>query len=254
MIRKLWACAVLATAMSGSTVSACENGRVYAFQLSKPDQVRTKDLIIEDEDQLAFASRVSKATPVERAGLKRSQRSELRETTASVAARNPGQNCYSIDFLVSRKSSTPARGEKRARLTIMQFHQEDGRAALFFNIDPDGTLYAQFGPTVGKRRHVLVRDFDRFFGKWVSLRVKAHWSNGDDALTAVWIDLPNGPERLVLLDRGHNMDDGPIYQKLGVYRSFLERDPKFQDMQVRVRYRNIVRNGVTSHFDARKGR
>lgn len=220
----------------------------YEFILSKPGQLRAKDLIVQDEQKLAFAARVSRATPLERDGKKRNQRSELRETPASAKATPQGWVCYAFDMQISQRSDVPNRKRNRAKLTLAQFHHEDGPGVLFVNIDPDGALYAEFGDAVGKRRYVLAPNLRPYFGQWITIKLAQRWSSGHDARSVIWIELPDGPPYLAMWDQGRNKLDGQVYQKLGTYRSFIERDPTFRKEQVRVEYRDISRNGAVATF------
>ncbi len=245
------------TAAFGAEPPACfapsQSAPAFAFEISKPDQVSRDEIQKRKVDQngLDFLGQVHAGTAFERAGAKRSQRSEIKETfESSQISRNAEWLCYEFSFKIPNGTAVPARERngKRAKLTIAQFHQErvgiqTGSAVLFFDIDPRGRLITQTGNRLGSRSSVLLK---KAIGLWVDVRVAARWSKDRKrGRTIIWVREPSKGEafQLKLDESRKNATTGHVYQKLGPYRSFLERDPGFAETQVVVQYDGVRRNG-----------
>lgn len=229
----------------------------FEFQLSKASQVKRGEVEAKRSDGrgLDFTSTVSADTIVEKSGRKRSQRSEIRETVqSSVVSRSDDWQCYEFSLMVPDGTIPPGKGRngKRAKLTVAQFHQErtgtvSPSAVIFFDIDPRGHLLFEFSERLGSRKKVIAKNI---LGRWLEIRVAARWSTKrKEGRTQVWIRERGDRDFDLVIDaKGKNSTTGHVYQKLGAYRSFIERDRQFADSEVTVHYSNVRRNGRPATF------
>ena len=234
-----------------------ESAPGFGFQLSKAAQIRSGEVDAKRSDRrgLDFTSTVSADTIVEKSGRKRSHRSEIRETVqSSVVTRGDEWQCYEFSLMVAEGSALPARERngKRAKLTVAQFHQErtgavSPSAVIFFDVDPRGHLLFEFSERLGSRKKVLVKNI---LGRWLEIRVAARWSTKrGEGRTQVWIRERGDSHFDKVIDaKGKNSTTGHVYQKLGAYRSFIERDTQFASREVTVHYSNVRRNGRPATF------
>lgn len=251
-----------AACFAAATASAAEppqcfdgagsNPNGYEFQISKANEVGRGEIEIQRSDSrgLDFVSEVSANTVVETSGRKRSHRSELRETSlSSRASRGNEWQCYEFALMLPKDTKLPRqeRNGKRAKLTVAQFHQErtgsvSPSAVIFFDLDPRGHLLFEFSERLGSRKKILAKNV---LGRWLEIRVAARWSTKRrEGRTQVWIrERGEKAFRLVIDAKGRNSTTGHVYQKLGAYRSFIERDRSFAERTVQVHYSNIRRNG-----------
>ncbi len=237
--------------------AAGENPTGFEFQVSKADEVSPGEIDIKRSDAqgLDFTSSVSPATIVETSGRKKSQRSELRETVQSSSiTRGLDWQCYAFSLMVPEDTALPRkeRDGKRAKLTVAQFHQErtgsvPPSAVIFFDVDPRGHLLFEFSERLGAKRKILTKNVR---GRWLDVRIAARWSTKRrEGRTLVWVR-ERGEEAFesVIDVKGRNSTTGHVYQKLGAYRSFIERDKEFAETAVQVHYSNISRNGRPATF------
>lgn len=227
----------------------------YEFTLSKASQVDPSDIVLlRKGHELTLASRVSSGTPIETRGSKISQRSEIRETReSSSVTRKADWICYAFAFIVTDTSSVPNVGEKRAKLSLAQFHQEPvkkarARPALLFELTPERKLELVFGAGLGGATHILVADDEDLFGKWWRIEIAARWSKKDRGGLMVWLGPLDAEPTLRFSKAGKNTTTGHVYQKLGAYRSFLERDPELLNGPSEIKYQDISRNGVPARI------
>ncbi len=237
--------------------SGSDEAMPFEFQLSKPKQIRTGEIDAKRSDGMGldFVSTVSAETIVEKSGRKQSHRSEIRETAQSSAiTREPEWQCYEFALMLPDQTALPGKGRdgKRTKLTVAQFHQErtgsiSPSALFFFDVDPRGRLVFEFSERLGAKKKTLAKNI---LGRWFEIRVAARWSTKrKEGRTLVWIrERGTDDFRLMVDAKGRNSTTGHVYQKLGAYRSFIERDKDFAQSEVQVHYSNIRRNGRPATF------
>lgn len=238
----------------------------FEFTTSKQSQVAPGEVKVEPtsyRDSFTLTATVSSSTAREVSGTKESQRSEILETYDSGAAPTMGTwLCYGWTMSLAPDLTLPASGSPRAKLTLAQFHQtstQNGKepAVLFIDLDPDGNLVALFNDPVGRRSTVLVPGGSSkkdTLGKDWEISLAAKWSTGSDGRVIIMLREKNkGVPVEVMSDTGQNATAGYVYQKLGVYRHNIERDPALARSTISVPYSDISRNGVKAAFRGLSG-
>lgn len=233
----------------------------FEFVTSKSAQVAPGEVKVDPtafRDSFELTAKVSASTIREVVGTKESQRSEILETFTSSAATDTGAwYCYAWTMALEQNLTLPAAVSPRAKLTVAQFHQTtaiSGKepAVLFIDLDSDGNLIAVFNDAVGRRSSVLVpggptgRDV---LGKTWEIALAAKWSTGNDGRVIITVrEKDKGMPVEVLNDTGQNATSGHVYQKLGVYRHNIERDPTLARATISVDFTDISRNGVKATY------
>ncbi len=241
----------------------------FAFQMSKPDMVSGSELALQKNQfnpaQKLLVSRIDADTEMERSGSKRSQRSEVRETTKS-AGRNvfDKEICYELSIFVPEKTPLPRglKGGKVPVLSVAQFHHDlpkgtDPKGSLvMFKIDGAGRLNMVTGRSIGRQEIPLVGGTalpGNVLGSWVHLRIEATWSKDRDGRIRVFAGQDQTDKLTkVALYKGPTSIGGEIYQKLGAYRSFLERDPGLAKREITLFYGNVRRYRQYASYDLSK--
>ena len=238
----------------------------FQFTTSKQGQVAPGEVKVEAtpyRDSFTLTATVSPSTFREVSGTKESQRSEILETLDSSAAAIQGSwLCYGWTMKLAPDLVLPAPGSARAKLTVAQFHQTNAQsgkepAVLFIDIDPDGNIVALFNDPVGRRSTVLVPGGPskrEALGKEWEVVLAAKWSTQSDGRVVITMrEKGQGAHIEVMNDTGQNATTGYVYQKLGVYRHNIERDPAFARSTISVHYSEISRNGVKGSFKGLAG-
>ncbi|MDJ0992132.1 MAG: heparin lyase I family protein [Dinoroseobacter sp.] len=188
------------------------------------------------------------------AGHKRSQRVEAKEDFASDDTNLEGRTLwYSFSVFLEPDMVLPQvpTSGKPAKLSVAQFHQRDAKGrsdkpALMFYIQPSGDLVAQFEQAVGKRAYTLVEGGtlgEDALGRWVDVIVGAKWGR-EDAWTELWVRTGNAPDYTpIARDYGPNTSTGHLFFKYGLYRSFVERDPRLASTDGLAYYDAVRRAG-----------
>jgi len=105
-----------------------------------------------------------------------------------------------------------------AKLALGQFHQKNGHVVWMFQ-NHTGGYYLD--SQLSGRTDYLVKllSQDQMAGKWNDILVHVKWTHRDDGFFTVWV---NGSR--VHTHNGATKSQGRrVYQKLGVYQSFLSR-------------------------------
>lgn len=135
----------------------------------------------------------------------------------------PGKNYwYSFSLFVpaSYKSIHPT------KVALGQFHQEGANSPPLMFQNGKGGYWLDLNQT-RQRAKLLIEEKD-LRGRWHDILVNAHWSKGKDGFVKVWV---NGKQKFSR--EGANLiQDGPIYFKYGIYRSFLSRNKNKHPDQV----------------------
>lgn len=241
-------------------------GSAFEFTTSKAAQVAPGEVQLTPtayRDSFTLEATVSSSTMREVSGTKESHRSEILETLDSTGAANTGRwICYAWTMKLGPDMALPAAGSPRAKLTLAQFHQTSALAGkepavLFIDLDPAGNLVALFNEPVGKRSTVLVPGGSSgkdALGKTWEIVLSARWSTANDGRVVITMrEKDKGAFVEVMNDTGQNATSGYVYQKLGVYRHNIERDPGFAATRISVLYSDIARNGVKASFRGLSG-
>lgn len=112
------------------------------------------------------------------------------------------------------------------KVALGQFHQEGAKSPPLMFQNGKGGYWADLNQT--RQKSALLIEEKDLRGRWQDLLVNARWSKGKDGFVKVWV---NG--ELKLSREGANLtQDGPIYFKYGIYRSFLSRNKNKHPDQV----------------------
>ena len=107
------------------------------------------------------------------------------------------------------------------KLAIGQFHQDKGHVVWMFQ-NVSGGYYVDRQLTGITEHMKKILDHDQMIGQWNDIIVNAHWTHEDKGFFKVWV---NGD--LAFAHAGRTKSKGKkVYQKFGVYRSFLSRYQK----------------------------
>lgn len=118
-----------------------------------------------------------------------------------------------------------------AREFLAQFHQEGGRPAMLFGIEPEGLMFESRFREQGK---ALLIPAEELSGRWHDMVVEIVWSKRAGEVR-IRVD---GEERL--LSRQATMSEEEAYFKIGLYRAHISRSAKALT-QTRVMYVDEVR-------------
>lgn len=255
----------LALPAGAQTVCGDQSARAdaFAFRISKPDDVRKGEIVIKRGalgESFRFTSRVSDKTEVEKRGWKRSQRSEIAETPDTSARTDTGAwTCYAWTMALPDDLAipNPRPGRNEANLTLAQFHQDaapnaGAPAVLFLNVESNGSLVAEFNEPVGKRTRVLIpggKNGRALEGRTWDMLVAVKWSTSRSGRTQFWLREHGAAHYMLVAEvPGRNATASRVYQKLGIYRHFIERDKALAKATIEVDYSDIRRNGHPARF------
>lgn len=112
------------------------------------------------------------------------------------------------------------------KVALGQFHQKGAKSPPLMFQNGKGGYWLDLNQT--RQKSVLLIEEEKLRGRWHDLLVNARWSKGKDGFLKVWV---NG--KLKFSREGANLkQDGPIYFKYGIYRSFLSRNKNKHPDQV----------------------
>jgi hypothetical protein len=112
------------------------------------------------------------------------------------------------------------------KVSLGQFHQEGAKSPPVMFQNGNGGYWLDLNQT--RQKSALLIEEKNLRGRWHDLLVNARWSKEKDGFVKVWV---NG--ELKFSREGANLtQDGPVYFKYGIYRSFLSRNKKRRPNQV----------------------
>lgn len=148
------------------------------------------------------------------------ERSELGQQKPLI---QPGEEfwySFSIFVPITYKNIFPV------KVALGQFHQEGSSSPPLMFQNGKGGYWLDLNQT-RQKSSLLIEEKD-LRGRWHDLILNARWSKGKDGFVKVWV---NG--ELKFSREGANLkQDGPVYFKYGIYRSFLSRNKSKHPDQV----------------------